>query len=87
MSVKFETIKAGDRLFDVRRATGRDRWLGGSKWSTWTLEVLEVDVEKSRALVSWNTNRPEWKPAKYFAQSNIRRKLPAENKGDGKKEE
>jgi hypothetical protein len=78
MSVAWTTLKAGDRLYDVRKATGRARW-GGNEWSVWTLEVLDVEHEKGRALVSWNGNKAEWKTPAYFRQANIRRQLP---KGD-----
>ncbi len=54
----FDKIKAGDQLYDVRRATGRASWFGGSKWDVWGVRVISVDPETRTAMCSWNTNPP-----------------------------
>jgi len=52
MAIKFEKIKEGMTLYDVRRNTGMTR----NKWSTWPVFVYSVDVEHRCAEVSWNGN-------------------------------
>lgn len=56
MAIKFEKIKEGMTLYDVRKNTGMSR----NKWSVWPVNVIGVDTENRKALISWNTNKPEW---------------------------
>lgn len=56
MAIKFEKIKPGMVLYDVRRATGWTRF----KWNTWPVYIKEVNSEKREVLASWNSNKPEW---------------------------
>jgi len=56
MAIKFEKIKSGMTLYDVRKNTGMSR----NKWSVWGVKVLEVDEKARKVLASWNTNKPEW---------------------------
>jgi hypothetical protein len=74
MAVAFDTIKAGDELFDVHpekagHTTAR-------RMGCWPVYVKTVDTANRRALVSWNGNTATWKGAAYFAGSNIRRWPP-----------
>lgn len=56
MAIKFEKIKPGMKLWDVRKKTSP----GGGKWSTWPVYVKEVDKEKRLVLASWNGNPASW---------------------------
>ena len=56
MSIKFEKIKAGVILWDVRRNTDMMK----NKFSIWPVRIMEVDKEKRRVFASWNSNDPEW---------------------------
>jgi hypothetical protein len=70
--VKLDKITAGMTLYDV----GSHR-MGNTTMRTmavWPVFVKEVDTVKDRALVSWNGNAPEWRPA--FALEKLRAKEP-----------
>lgn len=58
MAIKFEKIKEGMTLYDVRKATGLQKF--NSKFSIWPVHVKEVDSENRRVLASWNNNKNEW---------------------------
>lgn len=58
MAIKFEKIKPGMVLYDVRKATGLQRY--NVKWSTWHVCVVEVNADRREVLASWNSNPPEW---------------------------
>jgi len=66
MSVKFETIKAGEKLYHITK----DRWLG---WDYWIVLVKSVDLEKRTAIISWNCNPEREVDDQYFKRSCIRR--------------
>ena len=72
MSVKFETLKAGDLLYDCRYELAGNTTM--KRWGVWTIRVVFVDHEKLSAQVSWNGNpaRTEW--PRYFTKANISRK-------------
>lgn len=56
--MKFEKIQPGMTLYDVhstRMGNTTMRSLG-----TWQVKVLEIDTERRRARVSWNSNPPTW---------------------------
>jgi hypothetical protein len=58
MTIKFEKIKPGMRLYDRHREK-----MGNTTMRTlgeWDVRVIEVNADKRKALVSWNENRPEW---------------------------
>lgn len=54
--IKFEKIKPGMTLYDVRRATGLVRTMGG-KWSTYPVYVRSVNAKNRTVVASWNGNR------------------------------
>jgi hypothetical protein len=54
--IKFEKIKAGMKLYDVRKNTGSTR----NKWNIWPVFVKEVNSKNRMVLASWNHNPPEW---------------------------
>jgi hypothetical protein len=56
--VAFSTVKVGDVLYDCRRQRMGNTTM--SRMETWLVRVIEVDAEKRRALVSWNSNAPRW---------------------------
>jgi len=73
MTIKFEKIKPGMTLYDVRKATGWDA-ARSKKWVHYTVSILAVDLDNRMALASWNNFLPRW-----FHESNItkyRAKLP-----------
>jgi len=55
MAIKFEKIKPGMTLYDVRKNTGMTR----NKWSVWPVFVDEVDEENRTVMASWNGNAKE----------------------------
>jgi len=56
--IKFEKIKPGMTLWDVRKATIYT--VRRSKWDIWPVLVKEIDIENRRVLALWNYNEPEW---------------------------
>jgi hypothetical protein len=62
--VAFNTIKAGDRLYDCHRYKMGNTTM--SKMGCWDVVVIEVDAEKRRANVSWNGNAARWVPERYI---------------------
>ena len=54
---KFETVKAGDQLWDVHRERMGNTAM--SRTGSWPVRVIEINHEEGWALVSWNHNRPE----------------------------
>lgn len=56
--MKFDKLEAGMTLYDVgtyRMGNTSMRSVG-----VWPVYVKEIDVEKRRALVSWNSNGYQW---------------------------
>jgi len=45
-------LVAGQIIYDVRRQGGR--------LCTWQVRVIKVDLVGRRALISWNSNKPNW---------------------------
>lgn len=66
--MKFEKIKPGMRLYDVRR-------FHNGEWEWWPVIVKEVDAEKRRIFASWNYNAPHWMYER--TTDKLRGKLPA----------
>lgn len=60
MPIKFERVKKGDLLWDVRTAHGQVR--------TYQVKVLEIDHEKGHASCSWNNSKPT-----YYSKGQIER--------------
>jgi hypothetical protein len=57
MAIKFEKIKPGMTLYDVRKSTGFNSYR--NKWDTWEVDVIEVYEDERQVLASWNGNKPE----------------------------
>ena len=64
--MKIKSLKPGMEIFDVRKATGLQRF--GGKYQWWRCNVVEVDVEGDKALISWNYNPAEW----YHGERDLR---------------
>lgn len=66
-------LKPGMVVYSVRRNTGMQAWY--YKYSTWTVSIIEIDVEKRAVMASWNHNPPVW----YYESSwkKWRLKAPA----------
>lgn len=74
MSVSFDTLKAGDILYDCHRHK-----LGNTTMSVmgvWKVYVKEVSLFKREALTSWNGNPAKWVTERFFRDSSIRRFPP-----------
>lgn len=56
--VAFDTIKAGDILYDCHRTKMGNTTM--SRMGVWEVRILEIDIERYRALCSWNGNAPQW---------------------------
>lgn len=57
MAIKFEKLKVGEVYYDRARTKMGNTTL--SCLSEWRVKILEIDLERRTALVSWNSNRPE----------------------------
>jgi hypothetical protein len=72
MAVKWETVQAGDVLYDVhsyRMGNTTMRSMG-----CWEVRVRSIDHAKGTAVVSWNGNPPEtWR---RYQIAKLRRKEP-----------
>lgn len=69
--IKFEKIKPGMQLWDVRPATMYS--VRRTKYDTWPVFVEEVDVEKRCVLASWNFNKPEWMNERRITKYRLNR--------------
>jgi hypothetical protein len=72
MAVKWETVRAGDVLFDVhsyRMGNTLVRSMG-----CWEVRVISIDHAAGTAVVSWNGNEPESWPARRVKK--LRRREP-----------
>ena len=58
MAIKFEKVQPGMTLYDFHRESMGNTTM--SQIGKWSVRIIEVNTEKGMALVSWNTNRPEW---------------------------
>jgi hypothetical protein len=67
INMKFEKLKAGMELYDVRRATGMAVFRG-SKYNVWPVHILEINVTNRKALVSWNYNAARWIPERQVTK-------------------
>lgn len=79
MAVKWETVKAGDVLYQSRRTKMGNTTL--STLSTWSVRIISIDHEKRRAVVSWNGNAPRtWFKSEV---EKCRRSRPVSRRGRG----
>ena len=58
--IKFEKIKAGMTLYDVRKNNWRFNLGVESPYVYWPVYVQAVDPEKREVLASWNSNPAKW---------------------------
>ncbi len=63
---KFETIQAGDTLWDSHKQRMGNTTM--TQWGNWPVFVKEVDPVGRRALVSWNSNPPQWKSETWLSK-------------------
>ena len=70
MAVKFETVKAGDILYDCHREKMGNTTM--SALGVWRVRVVSVDA--TGAVVSWNTNPARRVSPSYF--TSLRRFPP-----------
>jgi hypothetical protein len=56
MSVKWETVKAGDVLWDSRRTKSRE--CAVSRLSNWPVKIISIDHANGKAIATWNGNAP-----------------------------
>jgi hypothetical protein len=66
MTVKFDQVKPGDVLYDVRRE--KMGWTTISHTVCWEVVVKSIDYQKREAIVSWNGN-----PVRKYYVPDIRR--------------
>ena len=69
--MKFDKLKPGMIVWDVhstRMGNTTLRTLG-----TWPVQVIEVDAENRRALVSWNGNKSSWMHEGFFEKLKAER--------------
>lgn len=55
MAVKFESVKAGDILWDCHRYKAGPF----SRMGSWSVRVISIDHAAGVAVVSWNSNAPQ----------------------------
>lgn len=69
--IKFEKIKPGMMLYEVKKAKSI---ISNRKWNVWPVHVYEIDQEKRRVFASWNYNAPHWIPESVVTK--YRAKIP-----------
>lgn len=74
MSVSFDTLKSGERLYDCHRHKMGNTTM--SVMGIWYVQVIEVNLEERKALISWNSNPDKWVTERYFRDASIRRYPP-----------
>ncbi len=57
MTVKWETVKAGDTLWDVHSEREGNTTL--RRMGSWAVEIVSIDHERGSAVVRWNSNEPK----------------------------
>jgi hypothetical protein len=58
MMVAFNSIKAGDVLYDCHKQKMGNTTM--TRMATFSVKVIEIDAAKRKALCSWNGNKPNW---------------------------
>lgn len=76
--VAFNTVKAGDVLWDVHRHKMGNTSM--TEMGSWSVKVLEVDADGQRIFASWNTNRPRWWSRSYVEKLRRSRYKPRQPK-------
>jgi hypothetical protein len=57
MAVKWETVKAGDTLYDVHKTAMGNTTM--KRMGCWEVEIISIDHAAGVAVARWNGNRPE----------------------------
>lgn len=57
MAIKFETIKAGDVLWDNHRERAGNTTM--RRWGNWQVTIIEINHAEGWAKASWNGNPPQ----------------------------
>lgn len=57
MAIKFETIKAGDVLWDNHRERAGNTTM--RQWGNWQVTIIEINHAEGWAKASWNGNPPQ----------------------------
>ncbi len=71
MSVVFEKVQVGDKLWDCRWTKAGNTTM--RRWSCWEVRVKEVNHILGWAMVSWNGNPVQKVFRGFFRGSNISR--------------
>jgi hypothetical protein len=66
MAIKFDAVKAGDTLYDVRRGKAGNTTM--SRINVWSVRVVSVDADNKTARVRWNGN-----PERTYGRREIER--------------
>jgi len=74
MSIAIKSLKTGAVLYDCHKERAGNTTM--SVMRVWKIQVLEVNLEEGKALISWNGNSPVWKTEQYFQDARIRRTPP-----------
>lgn len=56
--ISFDKIKEGDVLWDCHKTRVGNTKI--TRMGAWRVNVIQVDTENRKALVSWNGNTSEW---------------------------
>jgi hypothetical protein len=74
MSVAIEKLYIGQTLHDYHMYTMGNTTM--RKEGHWTANVLEVDLENRKALISWNSNPPKWLYESQLKKFRTKEKIP-----------
>lgn len=69
-----ENIKPGQVLHDYHNVRQGNTTL--KKEGHWRVVVIEVNLEKRQALISWNGNPPRWTSERNLKSYRIKEKKP-----------
>ncbi len=72
--IKFEKLKEGMIIYDVRKNRELSRVYKGEKWNIWPVYIRKIDTVNRRVQASWNHNPDEWMSEKQI--TSYRRKKP-----------
>jgi len=65
-------INTGQILFDYHRTSMGNTTM--TREGMWLVKVLKIDIEKRRALCSWNSNKPQWYSERELKQLKVKQK-------------
>jgi len=77
MAVKFETVQAGELLYDCHKTRVANR----STMGTWRVKVVSIDPEKQTAMCSWNGNPTELYTKRRLEKLRRKPYAPRKNRG------